>query len=75
MPTEPGDVLILYTSHTFQVYAVGVVTEPGQQGFTVDMAVAHLSDHGDALTRATSLREAGRRIFFQNIDTDEWAEL
>jgi hypothetical protein len=75
IPTPVGDVLILHTSSTFSVYAVGVITEDGQQGFNANMAVGHLSDRAAAVTRATRLRQSRRRIFFQNIDTHEWAEL
>jgi hypothetical protein len=75
VPTQTGDVLILHTAHTFCVYAVGLVTHDGQQGFNAYMAVHHAADYDNALAHATTLRAHGRRLFFLNIDTHRWRAL
>jgi hypothetical protein len=76
IPTQVGDVLILQTAKSFSVYAVGVIFENGQQEFRRQAEhVKHLSDRATAVAEAKALVTSGRRIFFRNIDTNEWSEI
>jgi hypothetical protein len=76
MPTQRGDVLILQTSQSFTVYAVGAVFEDGQQEFDHQAQdVKHVGDRAAAVTEAKALVAPGRRMFLRNIDTDVWSEI
>jgi hypothetical protein len=74
-PTEVGDVLILHTSRSFTVYAVGPVTVSGQRDFSSSRTATHTPDHAGALRAAKSLVAPGRRIHLLNIDTNDWSEI
>ncbi len=75
IPTEIGDVLILRTTQSYMVHAVGLVSERGQQDFGHDTKTTHMSDYGAAVAHATALVGSGRRIFVRNLDTGEWSEI
>jgi len=49
IPTQAGDVLILQTSQSFTIYALGVVTTDGQQDFGVPASPTHVTDRGAAI--------------------------
>jgi hypothetical protein len=75
IPTRLGDVLILHTSKGFTVHAVGQVTSDGQQDFHHQTKAKYIDDRREAETFAKALTEPGGRVFFRNIDTDEWSEI
>jgi hypothetical protein len=75
IPTQVGDVLIVWTTHSFTIYAIGLVTTDGQQHFNGHMAVTHVRDRSAALAQAMTLRAPERRIFYVNIDTNTWSEI
>jgi hypothetical protein len=73
-PTEIGDVLVLHTSRSYTVYAVGAVTVSGQRDFRGSSAVTHMSDHASALRAAKSRVAPSRRIHLLDMDTGDWSE-
>jgi hypothetical protein len=73
--SEIGDVLILHTSHSFTVYAVGPVTVSGQRDFSSSRTVTHTPDHAGAVRAAKSLLAPGHRIHLLDIDTHAWSEI
>jgi len=75
IPTYPGDVLILRTTQSYTVHAVGRVSKNGQQDFGSDANVTYEIDHAAALAQAKALVVPGRRIFFRDIDTGDWNEI
>ena len=75
IPTEIGDVLILQTTRSYTVYAVGRVTERGQQDFGHDAKTAYIADYDAAVAHATALVRPGASIFVRNLDTGAWSEL
>jgi hypothetical protein len=75
IPTQIGDVLILWTAQSFTVYSVGHVFTDGQQDFAGQKNVRQERDHAAAVAAAKSLVVPGRRIFILNIDTDDWSEI
>ena len=75
IPTEIGDVLILQTTQSYTVYAVGRVSERGQQDFGHDAKTAYIEDYGAAIAQATALVGSGGRIFLRNLDTRTWFEI
>jgi hypothetical protein len=75
IPTRIGDVLILRTRRSFTVYAVGAVSQDGQQDFGSHAFPAHRTDDAAALAMAKSLRTPGGRMFLSDIDTGEWSEI
>ena len=75
IPTQVGDVLILGTSRTFATHAVGQVFRDGQQDFHSQVNVRYVPDRAGAVAEAKALVWPGRRIFFWNIDTDDWSEI
>ena len=74
-PTEIGDVLILRTSRSYTVYAVGAVTVNGQRDFRGSPTETHTPDHAGALRAAKSLVASGHRIHTRDLDTEEWLEI
>jgi len=75
IPTQAGDVLILQTSQSFTIYAVGVVTRDGQQDFGVPASPTHVTDRGAAIRTAKTFLTRGRRIFLRDIDSGDWSEI
>ena len=74
LPTMKGDVLILCTSQSFHVYAVGRVTKDGQQGFHRAHNVQYFTNRVAAIAAAKALQVMGHRTFSLNIDTKDWRE-
>ena len=75
MPTQMGDALILRTHESFDIYAVGKVSEDGQQDFREHGHVEYVHDRASAIATATALVVPGRRSFYRDIDTDAWSEI
>ena len=75
IPTHVGDVLILRTTRSFSVHAVGRVSKDGQQDFGHEAHVTYETDYAAAVTQAKALVVPGRRMFFRNIDTGAWHEI
>jgi hypothetical protein len=74
-PTEIGDVLILRTSQSYTVYAVGSVATSGQHDFSHSERVRHVATHAEAVMTAKALVVPGGRIHLLDIDTAEWSEI
>ena len=70
-PTEIGDVLILRTSQSYTLYAVGSVATAGQHDFSHSEPVRHVVTHAEAVTTAKALVAPGGRIFLRDIETGE----
>ena len=79
MPARPqpqrGDVLILGTTKSFAVYAVGRVSREGQQDFHSEVGLKYAADHATAVAEAKALITPGRRIYSRNLDTGDWFEI
>lgn len=81
IPIHLGDVLILRTTQSYTIYAVGRVSEDGQQDFSTAAAnvkeatVSYESNYAAAVERAKALVDSGGRIFMLNIDTADWSEI
>jgi hypothetical protein len=75
IPTHLGDVLILWTTQSYAVHAVGRVSKDGQQDFSSESNVHYEIDYAAALAQAKALVVPGGRIFFRNIDTFDWNEI
>jgi hypothetical protein len=75
IPTHVGDVLILRTTQSYVVHAVGRVSKDGQQDFSSEANVNYEIDYAAAVAHAKALVSPGRRIFFRNIDTGDWHEI
>jgi hypothetical protein len=75
IPTQVGDVLILWTSESFAIYGVGRVSKDGQQNFRGGVNVKYVSDRAVAVAEAKAPVVPGRRIFLLDIDTDNWSEI
>ena len=71
MPTQIGDVLILYNNSN-PTHAVGAISEDCQQ--TLNANLKYERGRPAAVTAARSLIMPGCRIFFKNTDTGEWAK-
>jgi hypothetical protein len=67
IPTLRGDVLVL-CSDTIPTYAVGVVSQDGQQDLRGLANVQYLSDRATALAEAKALARPGKRIFVLDVD-------
>jgi len=65
--TLRGDVLVL-CSDTIPVYAVGVVSQDGQQDFHGLADVQYLSARAAALAAAKAMGRPGKRIFVVDVD-------
>ena len=74
-PTEIGDVLILRTSQSYTVYAVGSVAAAGQHDFSHSEQVRHVLTRAEAVTTAKALVAPGGRIHLLDIDTGKWSEI
>ena len=72
---QRGDVLILATARSFEVYAVGRVVRDGQQDFNGDAGVKYSRVRPTAEAAAKVIVEPGRRIYFRDLDTGEWSEV
>lgn len=75
IPTHRGDVLILQTTQSYAVHAVGRVSRDGQQDFGSEANVNYEIDYATAVARAKALVLSGGRIFFRNIDSGDWNEI
>jgi hypothetical protein len=80
IPIHLGDVLILQTTQSYTIFAVGRVSKDGQQDFATtanvkEPIVSYESDYAAAVVRAKALVDPGGRIFMLNIDTAEWSEI
>lgn len=74
-PTEIGDVLILKTSQSYTVFAVGSVATAGQHDFSHSEPARYVSTHAEAVATAKALVAPGARIYLLDIDTAEWSEI
>jgi hypothetical protein len=74
-PTEIGDVLILRTSRSYTVYAVGSVITAGQHDFGHSEEVRHVNTHAAAVNVAKAVVAPGGRIYLLDIDTQEWLQI
>src|SRR5688572_30210382 len=72
---QRGDVLILGTTKSFSVYAIGRVSRDGQLDFHGEAPLKHTSIRDTAVAEAKALLALGRRIYFRNLDTGEWSEI
>ena len=76
IPTQPGDVLILWTKDSsFSVYAVGPVAKDGEQDFFTGVNVKYERGRPAAVDVAKAMAAPGLRIFFRNLDTGDWSEI
>jgi hypothetical protein len=75
IPTRLGDVLILGTEGAFTVYVVALVSADGQQDFHGQTGAQYIGDRAAAVAAAKALAVSGGRIFFRNIDDDQWSEI
>jgi len=75
IPTRLGDVLILRTTQSYAVHAVGPVFRDGQQDFSSEANVTYEIDYEAAVARAKTLVLPAGRVFFRNIDTGDWSEV
>jgi hypothetical protein len=75
IPIQRGDVLILWTRQSFEIHAVGQISQDGQQDFHRRTAVRHISDRTDAVTEARARVAADRTIFLRDMDTGQWSEI
>jgi hypothetical protein len=74
-PTEIGDVLILRTSLSYTVYAVGSVAAAGQHDFSHSQQVRHVTTHAEAVKTAKAIVAPHGQIYLLNIDTGEWSQI
>ena len=74
-PTEIGDVLILRTSRSYTVYAVGSVVTAGQHDFSHSEQVRHVTTHAEAVDAAKAIVAPSGRIYLLDIDTAEWSQI
>jgi hypothetical protein len=75
IPTHVGDVLILQTTQSYTVYAVGQASRAGQQDFSNETDVKYANDFAAAVAQAKALAGTGRRIFLLDIDVGDWSEI
>ena len=75
LPTEIGDVLILRTSVSYTVYAVGPVATPGQSDFSHGQQTHHVTTFAEAVKTAKVLVAPRGRTYLLDIDTGEWSEI
>jgi hypothetical protein len=75
IPSHRGDVLILRTTQSYSIHAVGRVSKDGQQDFGSEANVMYEIDYAAAVARAKALLLPGGRIFFRNLDTSDWNEI
>jgi hypothetical protein len=70
-----GDVLILWTSETYTIYAVGKVRRTGQRDFQGQENTKHLMTLEAAIEAARTTARTRGRIHIVNIDTGRWSEI
>lgn len=75
IPTQVGDVLILWTEQSFTAYGVGLVSKNGQDNFHGGVNVEYVSDRAAAVAKAATLVRSGGRIFLLNLDSGNWSEI
>jgi hypothetical protein len=75
IPTNIGDVLILWTHASFTLHAVGPVKRHGQQDFDTHVNVKYANTRAAAETQAKAMVATGGRIFFRNLDNGDWSEI
>jgi hypothetical protein len=75
LPTQVGDVLILRTTHTFTVHAVGSVSHAGQQDFHHEQQTQYFPGVEAALDAAKTLVAPGGRVYLLDLDKTEWSEI
>jgi hypothetical protein len=74
-PPEIGDVLILRTSVSYTVYAVGPVVTAGQTDFSHGQQPHHVTTFAEAVKAAKAIAAPRGRIHLLDIDTGEWSEI
>jgi hypothetical protein len=72
---QRGDVLILGTAKSFEVYAVGRVMRDGQQDLWRETGVKYSRVRATAEAAAKAIVEPGCRIYYRDLDTGEWSEI
>jgi len=72
MPTQAGDVLILYKDGS-PLHVIGLLTDDALQ--TVTEHQIQEIGRNDAIRTARRLVKRGRRIYLKNIDTGWWVGL
>ena len=75
IPTKPGDILIVQTTQSYTVYAIGRVSKDGQQDCGTATNVKYETDHTAAVVQARALVARDGRSFLRNIDTNEWSQI
>jgi ribosomal protein S28E/S33 len=76
IPTRLGDVLILWTTQSYAIHAVGRVSKDGQQDFSSSEAnVTYEIGYAAAVAQAKARVLSGGRVFFRNIDTGDWNQI
>jgi hypothetical protein len=75
IPSHSGDVLILRTTQSYTVHAIGRVSKDGQQDFSNEANVTYEIDYITAVAQAKALVSPGGRIFFRNLDSGDWNEI
>ena len=75
--TAVGDVLILMTTATYVIFAVGSVLTPGQHDFGHQQEddVQHVTTRALAEAVAHALVAPKGRIFLFDIDTADWSQI
>jgi len=69
-----GDVLILRTTKSFCIHALGVVEIAGQVDFA-GHPVTLISDPAHALAQARHLCTSGHAIYLRDLDTETWTAI
>jgi hypothetical protein len=74
-PTKTGDALVLRTQRSYTIFAVGAVSNGGQEDFHRQKKVRHVTTRIAAIALARTLVTAGGRIHMLDIDSGEWSQL
>ena len=72
---QRGDVLVLATTKSYSVYAIGRVARDGQRDFNGEADPKYVMDRATAEEQAKALATPGCRIYLRNLDTGEWSEI
>ena len=72
---QRGDVLILGTTKSFSVFAVGRVSHAGQQDFDGEAHAKYVDDRATAEAEAKPSSHQADGCTFRNLDTGEWSEI
>jgi hypothetical protein len=75
IPIHLGDVLILRTTRSYAIHAVGRVSKDGQPDFSSEQNVNYEIDYAAAVAQAKALVLPGGRMFILNIDAGDWTEI